>query len=245
MTTPIDMVGRIYGKLTVLSLCAKRRKGIRMWNCKCSCGTLKVVSGIDMRQCKIKSCGCYNLEKSRNQIKDICGHVFNRLTVIKYIRVDKKHNSLWCCKCICGNEIIARFTELKSGHTKSCGCFMRDTSRIRIKESICNGKVGVSNSEILFLNAIEEQYKIKFIRQYYLDGRFFDAKYNNFLFEIDAPFWHSTDKQKKNDRLKNKIAKRHNYKLIRIILVNRYAISKTLIKHKHFFNKVFNNVKKK
>ena len=67
MTTPIDMVGRIYGKLTVLSLCAKRRKGIRMWNCKCSCGTLKVVSGIDMRQCKIKSCGCYNLEKSRNK----------------------------------------------------------------------------------------------------------------------------------------------------------------------------------
>jgi hypothetical protein len=34
----------------------------------------------------------------------------------------------WLCRCDCGVELKVRAADLKSGHTKSCGCFMVDTT---------------------------------------------------------------------------------------------------------------------
>lgn len=56
------------------------------------------------------------------KIKDITGEKFNYLTVIEYIGIIN-NRSLWRCKCDCGNEKIARSDHLKSGNTKSCGCY--------------------------------------------------------------------------------------------------------------------------
>lgn len=50
------------------------------------------------------------------------------LTVIEYVGKDKFNNALWRCKCDCGNEIDVTATDLVSGHTRSCGCLMRETS---------------------------------------------------------------------------------------------------------------------
>jgi hypothetical protein len=33
--------------------------------------------------------------------------------------------SQWKCECFCGNEFIALGSELRSGHTMSCGCYSR------------------------------------------------------------------------------------------------------------------------
>lgn len=59
------------------------------------------------------------------KFKDITGEKFNYLTVIEYIGIIN-NRSLWRCKCDCGNEKIARSDHLKSGNTKSCGCFQRE-----------------------------------------------------------------------------------------------------------------------
>lgn len=54
---------------------------------------------------------------------DITGQVFDDLTVLFRVDVNSYQGcALWLCKCICGNEIIVRATDLRSGHTKSCGC---------------------------------------------------------------------------------------------------------------------------
>jgi hypothetical protein len=45
------------------------------------------------------------------------GKKFNLLTVIEYLG-----NSKWLCRCDCGNLKIAYGSDIKSGHTKSCGC---------------------------------------------------------------------------------------------------------------------------
>lgn len=37
----------------------------------------------------------------------------------------------WVCLCDCGRETVARDDVLKSGHTKSCGCFRDDVTRER------------------------------------------------------------------------------------------------------------------
>lgn len=34
----------------------------------------------------------------------------------------------WLCECDCGNQIVVTTTHLKSGHTKSCGCYAKEVS---------------------------------------------------------------------------------------------------------------------
>lgn len=47
---------------------------------------------------------------------------FGRLTVIRFDHSSLHGESYWLCKCQCGKETIVRFSKLKSGRTKSCGC---------------------------------------------------------------------------------------------------------------------------
>lgn len=64
------------------------------------------------------------------QLIDLTGQRFGRLTVIE--RVQNKEfpsgqtRPQYLCKCDCGNEIVAQSGNLKSGNTKSCGCFRYD-----------------------------------------------------------------------------------------------------------------------
>lgn len=60
------------------------------------------------------------------KIKDLTGQKFGKLTAIKrvddYILKNGRHKIMWLCKCDCGNESIVRGEDLRSGHTKTCGC---------------------------------------------------------------------------------------------------------------------------
>lgn len=53
---------------------------------------------------------------------DLTGQKFGRLTVIERSDVKKK-DIHWVCKCDCGNITIVNGMKLKTGRTKSCGCF--------------------------------------------------------------------------------------------------------------------------
>ncbi len=73
--------------------------------------------------------------------EDLTGKKFTRLTVIKYIG-----NYKWLCKCKCGKIRKIRSDSLKSGNTKSCGCFkikfplrkkQKNTSKKRIIHNMC------------------------------------------------------------------------------------------------------------
>lgn len=60
------------------------------------------------------------------RIKDLTGKRFGRLIVIKYTgKTDKRHNTLWLCKCDCGNITEANSYKLKNGEIKSCGCLKK------------------------------------------------------------------------------------------------------------------------
>lgn len=62
-------------------------------------------------------------------MEDLTGRKFNRLTVLSYVKTDKHYNSYWLCKCDCGKEITVTAGRLRSGHSKSCGCYMREQSK--------------------------------------------------------------------------------------------------------------------
>lgn len=53
---------------------------------------------------------------------NLVGQKFGRLTVISFHGMENR-NSTWLCKCSCGNEIVVYGCHLKSGLTKSCGCY--------------------------------------------------------------------------------------------------------------------------
>lgn len=59
------------------------------------------------------------------------GTRFHYLEVIGE-RILKRNNSYFPCRCICGTERLVAYQKLKSGHSKSCGCFKREQSQARL-----------------------------------------------------------------------------------------------------------------
>lgn len=56
------------------------------------------------------------------KFEDLTEQKFGNLKIIKRLENDKFGHSVWLCECICGNKIKVLSTNLKRGHTKSCGC---------------------------------------------------------------------------------------------------------------------------
>lgn len=116
-----DITGLRSGKLTAIEYVGKDVHGYALWKCKCDCGNEAIVRGTAMRREEVKSCGC--LHKP-----NLSGQRFGRLTAIKEVGANERRHNLWKCKCDCGNEAVVTATSLLSGHTKSCGCLMREVN---------------------------------------------------------------------------------------------------------------------
>lgn len=74
--------------------------------------------------------------------RNLLGHRYHRLTVIGS-PVRRGARRVWPCRCDCGNKCKVETYKLRSGWTKSCGCFereMRGKSRITHGESR-NGQI--------------------------------------------------------------------------------------------------------
>jgi len=58
---------------------------------------------------------------------DLTGQRYGRLVVIKEVE-RKGYTRRWLCRCDCGNERVVAMSNLRVGHTKSCGCYQREKS---------------------------------------------------------------------------------------------------------------------
>lgn len=54
---------------------------------------------------------------------------FGKLTVIRKYDVKNNKRIRWLCQCDCGNIKIVIGDDLKSGHTKSCGCYTKEKQK--------------------------------------------------------------------------------------------------------------------
>lgn len=59
-----------------------------------------------------------------DQLKNIKGQKFNRWTVLEFSH-NNGRKSFWKCRCDCGTESVIGSYSLRSGGSKSCGCFRR------------------------------------------------------------------------------------------------------------------------
>lgn len=123
--------GQKFGMLTVLSRDGTSKGRSALWKCLCDCGNIKTVPALPLRQGTRTSCGCKtgeNISASKITV-NLIGEIFGRLTVISRMpRVPnaKHRDGRWLCKCSCGNESIAKSSNLKSGNCNSCGCLQRE-----------------------------------------------------------------------------------------------------------------------
>lgn len=63
-----------------------------------------------------------------NKLKnDLKGTKYGRLKVLCRTK-NKQRHAAWICVCDCGNMLVVRGLNLKSGITNSCGCLQRDSS---------------------------------------------------------------------------------------------------------------------
>lgn len=135
MSKPADLIGKRFGKLTVLSKAGLKRVSGRtcsLWSCRCDCGNEIVVLGKSLSSGNTKSCGC--LAKT-----DLTGKKVGRLTVLSPTeKRTRQGHIIWECKCDCGKTAYIQADNLTSGKTRSCGCLADETKKClgrRIRDS--------------------------------------------------------------------------------------------------------------
>lgn len=126
----LDLVGKEFGRWTVLAKAEKRKRGI-YWTCQCSCGTIKDVITNSLVNGISTSCGCYAKEVlSKRRRSNLVGKRFGRLLVLEAVGQDKKKQVLYLCLCDCGKKIIlvGGYLTRTRRPTRSCGCLAKDRS---------------------------------------------------------------------------------------------------------------------
>ncbi|MEK5324409.1 hypothetical protein [Aeribacillus sp. FSL M8-0254] len=142
-----NLVGKKFGRLTVIKKLNKKRNGYYLWKVLCDCGnTDEATTGHLMSGAK-KSCGCLN-----HEIEDISGVKRNMLTAKRVADFrNTKGEVLWEFICDCGGVTYTTRDKFMSGHTKSCGC-LKDFSL----EKHHNWKNGVSSVSRFLRRSIKE-----------------------------------------------------------------------------------------
>jgi len=56
---------------------------------------------------------------------NLVGKIFGRLMVISRSNNSGKH-TMWLCRCNCGVETVVSSNNLRSGNTRSCGCYRKE-----------------------------------------------------------------------------------------------------------------------
>lgn len=132
-----DVIGKTYGRLTVLSEDIRENSKDRHVWCKCSCnGNIDVYNLSRLRNGTTTSCGCYAAEKTRERsvnrkkyfnYDQYIGKIYGRLKILEFA-TEKCTRSKVICKCSCDDEIIKkiRLDGLLSGAVISCGCYQRE-----------------------------------------------------------------------------------------------------------------------
>jgi hypothetical protein len=120
-----------YGRLTVLGELPERSRGGRVFRCLCACGRETDARAVELRQGKIRSCGCLRDETrlgGHTRPPPVqSGQRYGRLVVLHEPgRESPTGARVFSCGCDCGGTTTVRGANLTSAHTRSCGCLLEE-----------------------------------------------------------------------------------------------------------------------
>lgn len=212
----IDLTGQQFTRLKVVNK-AYKKGNEWYWNCICDCGNECIVCGTNLRYGRTKSCGCLKKEsdkKPKGNVIDLLGKQFGNLIVIARDGSDDRGEAKWLCQCNCGSSPISVLgSNLRSGHTQSCGCERRSHGETIIAQLLLDNHIQFTT-----------EYKFNDLPKYRFD---FYIHNGNYLIEYDGEThyeynlhgWHNKTQlkqQQERDKVKNDYCKKHNINLIRI-----------------------------
>ena len=95
--------------------------------CRCVCGTERPVAVDALAKGGSRSCGCQSngkhpLRRRADNPYLPAGATFARLTLLE---AAIRSTDMVLCRCECGSEVRRNAATLKSGNTKSCGCYRK------------------------------------------------------------------------------------------------------------------------
>ena len=144
-------IGQQFGRWTVVGRADRTSYVV----CRCTCGTLREVYWPNLQKGKTKSCGCYKEEQSHDRgrnLQDLTGMSFGEWTVLHRAE-NQNGQTMWHCKCSCGEERDVNAGRLKDGGSTSCGhskspdltgerighwTLLEKTSRVRPNNHACS-----------------------------------------------------------------------------------------------------------
>lgn len=118
-----SIIGKRFGKLTIIGPGYIDKSNNRRFECKCDCGNTIYATGTSLIRGKISDCGCTTINE---EIDKMVNKRFGRLIVvgpdISGPTHTPKHISKWICRCDCGNIKTVSTVNLQHGLITSCGC---------------------------------------------------------------------------------------------------------------------------
>lgn len=142
-------IGETYNGVKILEDIGRINRS-RMYRVLCPICGKTFVSRVDHIG-KTKS--CQECSQSHRFI-DISGRRFGRLVALERVGRTLAPNgtrqSMWKCRCDCGNETVVKYIALISGNTKSCGCGEIEN------RYICNRKKRKSASSTFDISDLEK-----------------------------------------------------------------------------------------
>jgi hypothetical protein len=121
MNTFDDLTGMTFGNWKVIKRVENYAKGMTVWRCRCSCGTLRDVLRISLKSGKSKSCGCIGHSIKYNPGQIVGGFKIISKTTKKYC-----NQNVWKVQCLRCKSIVERGQGVFSGKfVQTCGCLRK------------------------------------------------------------------------------------------------------------------------
>ena len=231
----IDLTGKKFGRLTVLGIDKEYEKIRQMsseikWICQCECGEIVSVQGFNLRSGHTQSCGCLKRENSSKQKTiDLTGEIFGVLKVIEKAPIRYNHSAYWKCQCQCGKIIEVCSGDLKTGHTRSCGCLRSSKGEDKIRDVLSSLKIDFIQQKV-FDNL---KYKTNLKFDFFLPDYNYCIEYNGIQHYKPVEYFGGEKqfkKQQERDNIKRQWCKDNNIKLIEIPYTDYNKIGEDYIK---------------
>lgn len=219
-----NLINQVFNYFTVIDGPIKKNKKI-YWQCKCQCGTEKIIRSDELKSGRTKSCGCYKksvmIEHNiSRQTLDLTNQRFGKL--IAKEKTDKRNNDgrvIWKCLCDCGCWCEANTHDLQQGKICSCGC-LRSKGEMVIKNLLSSANLFFEQQKTFEdCKFLDSGYNAKF--DFYVNNQYlieYDGE-QHFYYKNNPHTWNTQENfilTKQHDEYKNLWCKEHNIPIIRI-----------------------------